>query len=48
MYAHIRALEVPKASGRYLLAGSVAQHSDILKFLREHYPTLLRSGKYVQ
>ncbi|KAH9774409.1 Epimerase domain-containing protein [Citrus sinensis] len=45
VYAHIRALEVPKASGRYLLAGSVAQHSDILKFLHEHYPTLLRSGK---
>lgn len=45
-YAQIRALEVPTANGRYLLVGSVVQLYDILKFLREHYPTLLVAGKF--
>ncbi|KAH9774406.1 Epimerase domain-containing protein [Citrus sinensis] len=45
-YAQIQALEVPTANGRYLLVGSVVQLYDILKFLHEHYPTLLVAGKF--
>nr|AXM90737.1 dihydroflavonol 4-reductase [Mangifera indica] len=37
-YAHIQALEVPIASGRYLLIGRVTQLHEILKILHEHYP----------
>ncbi|KAJ0094373.1 hypothetical protein Patl1_17144 [Pistacia atlantica] len=45
------ALEVPKASGRYLLVGRVTQFCEILKILHEHYPTLqlpekLEAAKY--
>ncbi|GAY36943.1 hypothetical protein CUMW_025520, partial [Citrus unshiu] len=47
-YAQIQALEVPTANGRYLLVGSVVQLYDILKFLHEHYPTLLVAGNCVQ
>ncbi|KAJ0038514.1 hypothetical protein Pint_23939 [Pistacia integerrima] len=39
-YAHVQALEVPTASGRYLLVGKVTQHCEVLKILQEHYPTL--------
>lgn len=45
--AHIQALELPTASSRYLLVGSIIQRCDILKFLRENYLTLLPPGKYV-
>ncbi|KAJ0037737.1 hypothetical protein Pint_23946 [Pistacia integerrima] len=52
-FAHIQALEVPKASGRYLLVGRVTQFCQILKILHEHYPTLqlpekLEAAKYEQ
>ncbi|KAJ4711585.1 cinnamoyl-CoA reductase 1-like [Melia azedarach] len=43
--AHIQALELPTASSRYLLVGSIIQRCDILKFLRENYLTLLPPGK---
>lgn len=36
--AHILALEVPSASGRYCLSETVASFSEIVKILRELYP----------
>ncbi|XP_021862311.1 phenylacetaldehyde reductase isoform X2 [Spinacia oleracea] len=36
--AHILALEVPSAKGRYCLVESVAHYSDIVKVLKELYP----------
>ncbi|KAJ0039276.1 hypothetical protein Pint_23923 [Pistacia integerrima] len=39
-YALIQALEVPTATGRYLLVGSVTHRTEILKMLHKHYPTL--------
>ncbi|KAJ4970490.1 hypothetical protein NE237_003589 [Protea cynaroides] len=38
--AHIQAFEVPSASGRYVLVSSVVHYSQIVKNLRELYPTL--------
>ncbi|XP_068343153.1 phenylacetaldehyde reductase-like [Pyrus communis] len=38
--AHIQAFEIPSASGRYCLVGQVADDLDILKILRQLYPTL--------
>ncbi|KAJ0039022.1 hypothetical protein Pint_23952 [Pistacia integerrima] len=45
-YAHIQALEVPTASGRYLLIGRVTQLCEILKVLHEHYPTFNLPEKF--
>lgn len=39
-YAHIQALEIPSASGRYCLVGRVAHFSDAVKIAHELYPTL--------
>ncbi|KAM1974182.1 hypothetical protein ACFX15_039116 [Malus domestica] len=39
--AHIQAFAVPSASGRYCLVGHVADTFEVLKILRELYPTLL-------
>lgn len=36
--AHILALEIPSAHGRYCLVESVAPGSEIVKILRELYP----------
>ncbi|EXB93324.1 hypothetical protein L484_015312 [Morus notabilis] len=38
--AHILAYEVPSASGRYCLVESVAHYSEIVRLLRELYPSL--------
>lgn len=38
--AHILAFENPSANGRYLMVESVAHYSEIVKILRELYPTL--------
>ncbi|GAB4856023.1 hypothetical protein Ancab_024662 [Ancistrocladus abbreviatus] len=38
--AHIKAFEIPSASGRYCLVESVAHYSDIVKILHELYPNL--------
>ncbi|XP_020254541.1 cinnamoyl-CoA reductase 1-like [Asparagus officinalis] len=38
--AHILAYEVPTASGRYCLVESVAHYSEVVKILRELYPSL--------
>lgn len=38
-HAHILAFENPSASGRYLLVENVAHFSEIVKILRELYPT---------
>ncbi|KAJ4969631.1 hypothetical protein NE237_002730 [Protea cynaroides] len=38
--AHIQAFEIPSANGRYILASRVAHYSQIVKTLRELYPTL--------
>ncbi|KAL9333929.1 hypothetical protein Peur_074068 [Populus x canadensis] len=39
-YAHIQALEIPSASGRYCLVGRVAHFSDAVKIAHELYPTM--------
>lgn len=39
-YAHIQALEIPSASGRYCLVGRVTHFSDAVKIAHELYPTL--------
>ncbi|GAV85203.1 Epimerase domain-containing protein [Cephalotus follicularis] len=39
-YAHIQALEIPSASGRYCLVESVVDISAVLKILHEVYPAL--------
>jgi len=38
--AHILAFENPSANGRYLMVESVAHFSEIVKILRELYPTM--------
>ncbi|XP_043691621.1 phenylacetaldehyde reductase-like [Telopea speciosissima] len=38
--AHIQAFEIPSANGRYALVERVAHYSQIVKTLREIYPTL--------
>ncbi|XP_015062487.1 cinnamoyl-CoA reductase 1-like [Solanum pennellii] len=38
--AHILAFENPAANGRYLMVESVAHYSEIVKILRELYPTM--------
>ncbi|CAK7330921.1 unnamed protein product [Dovyalis caffra] len=45
-YAHVQALEIPSASGRYCLVGIVAHFSDTVKIAHEHYPTLPLPEKY--
>ena len=37
--AHIQAFEIPSASGRYCLVERVAHYSEIVKILRELYPS---------
>uniref|UniRef100_A0A6N2L6G2 NAD-dependent epimerase/dehydratase domain-containing protein n=1 Tax=Salix viminalis TaxID=40686 RepID=A0A6N2L6G2_SALVM len=39
-YAHIQALEIPSASGRYCLVGRVTHFSNAVKIAHELYPTL--------
>lgn len=39
-FAHIQALEVPIANGRYMMVGRVTHDYEILKFLRQNYPSL--------
>lgn len=38
--AHIQALEIPSANGRYCMVESVAHFSDVVKLLRELFPDL--------
>ncbi|KAF8041190.1 hypothetical protein BT93_B3195 [Corymbia citriodora subsp. variegata] len=38
--AHILALEVPSASGRYCLVERITHFSEIVRMLREHYPSV--------
>ena len=38
--AHIQAFELPSASGRYCLVSHVEHISEILKIIRQLYPTL--------
>lgn len=38
--AHIQAYENASASGRYCLVERVVHHSEIVKILRQHYPSL--------
>jgi nucleoside-diphosphate-sugar epimerase len=38
--AHIQACEIPSASGRYCIVESVAHHSEVVRTLRELYPSL--------
>ncbi|OIV99659.1 hypothetical protein TanjilG_17469 [Lupinus angustifolius] len=38
--AHIHAYEIPSASGRYCLSETVLHYSDIVKILKNQYPTL--------
>ena len=38
--AHIQAFEIPSASGRYSMVETVAHCSEVVKILREIYPTL--------
>lgn len=38
--AHVKAYEIPSANGRYCLIDEVAHYTDILKILRDLYPTL--------
>ncbi|KAK6119752.1 hypothetical protein DH2020_046506 [Rehmannia glutinosa] len=38
--AHVLAFENPSANGRYIMTESVAHFSDVVKILRELYPTL--------
>ncbi|KAJ0094370.1 hypothetical protein Patl1_17149 [Pistacia atlantica] len=49
-FAHIQALEVPTANGRYLLVGRVTHLAEILKILNENYPSfnLLEKFKAVK
>ncbi|XP_031273699.1 cinnamoyl-CoA reductase 1-like [Pistacia vera] len=49
-FAHIQALEVPTANGRYLLVGRVTHLAEILKILHENYPSfnLLEKFKAVK
>ncbi|KAK2643897.1 hypothetical protein Ddye_019092 [Dipteronia dyeriana] len=39
-YAHIRALEVPAARGRYCVVGRVTSCAETLEFLHKRFPTL--------
>ena len=45
--AHIRAFEIPSAHGRCCLVESVVHHSEIVKLLHKHYPTLQLPNKWV-
>lgn len=38
--AHILAFENHSANGRYLMVEAVAHYSELVKILREHYPTM--------
>ncbi|XP_059441035.1 phenylacetaldehyde reductase-like [Corylus avellana] len=43
--AHIQALEVPSATGRYCLVETVIHCSEVMKLLHKLYPTLCHPGK---
>ncbi|KMT14523.1 hypothetical protein BVRB_4g072940 isoform A [Beta vulgaris subsp. vulgaris] len=43
--AHIRALEIPSANGRYVLSESVMHNAVIVEILRELYPNLKLPNK---
>ncbi|KAI4313216.1 hypothetical protein L6164_026211 [Bauhinia variegata] len=43
--AHVLAFENPSASGRYVLVERVVHHSEIVRILRELYPTLMLPDK---
>ncbi|KAK3031103.1 hypothetical protein RJ639_036843, partial [Escallonia herrerae] len=43
--AHIKAFEIPSASGRYCLVGTSTYSAEALKILRKHYPALNLSEK---
>ncbi|KAK4608436.1 hypothetical protein RGQ29_002014 [Quercus rubra] len=43
--AHIQAYEIPTASGRYCLVERVMHHSEVVRVLRELYPSLQLSEK---
>ena len=45
--AHILAYESASANGRYVLVERVAHFSDVVKFLRDLYPTLQLPEKWV-
>ncbi|CAN4123163.1 unnamed protein product [Withania somnifera] len=45
--AHVLAFENPSANGRYLMVESVAHYSEMVKILRELYPTMRLPEKYV-
>ncbi|XP_016488259.2 cinnamoyl-CoA reductase CAD2-like [Nicotiana tabacum] len=45
--AHILAFENPSANGRYLMVEAVAHYSELVKILREHYPTMKLPEKCV-
>uniref|UniRef100_A0A199UAW7 NAD-dependent epimerase/dehydratase domain-containing protein n=1 Tax=Manihot esculenta TaxID=3983 RepID=A0A199UAW7_MANES len=47
-YAHIQALEIPSASGRYCLIESDIHFSKVLKIVQQHYPTLHLPKKYAK
>lgn len=44
-YAHIFAFEIPSASGRYCLVGTVTYSSEVIKILHKLYPALNLSEK---
>ena len=45
--AHIQALEMPSANGRYCLAETVAHFAEVVKILKELYPDAKLPEKYV-
>ncbi|KAJ4711384.1 cinnamoyl-CoA reductase 1-like [Melia azedarach] len=45
-YAHIQALELSSANGRYLIVGRVIQLSEVCKILHQHYPALNLPDKF--
>lgn len=46
-HAHIQALEVPMANGRYMMVGRVTHDNEIVNFLCQNYPAMHLPGKYV-
>lgn len=46
-HAHIKAFELPSASGRYCLVARVMDSSEVLKIVLDHYPALRHRQKWV-
>ncbi|XP_010557804.1 PREDICTED: cinnamoyl-CoA reductase 1-like [Tarenaya hassleriana] len=44
-YAHVKALEIPSASGRYIITGQISTIDDIEKVFREFFPELRIADK---